>query len=114
MRQKQGFLINAGPSMMILVLLRGEELLAVDIAKELEERSESHLSFQPSTLYPLLHQLEKQGNVQSRWDLSDNERPKRMYSLTDKGQREAELLIDSWMRHAEAVQRVIQRSPSRV
>ena len=40
--------------------------------------------FGRSTIYPLLNSLEEKGRVQSRWDLN-NERPKKMYSLTNEG-----------------------------
>ncbi len=107
MRKKEGFLINAGPSMMILVLLRERERHGVELARELERRSSAHLVFQPGTLYPLLHQLEKQGHVQSQWEHPEGERARRVYSLTEKGRTEAEHQVSAWSRYAEAVHNVI-------
>jgi DNA-binding PadR family transcriptional regulator len=40
--------------------------------------------FGPSTIYPLLGQLEKKGYVKSSWNM-DFERPRKMYSLTGEG-----------------------------
>jgi PadR family transcriptional regulator, regulatory protein PadR len=40
--------------------------------------------FGPSTIYPLLGQLEKKGYVKSSWNM-DYERPRKMYSLTSEG-----------------------------
>jgi Fe2+ or Zn2+ uptake regulation protein len=40
--------------------------------------------FGPSTIYPLLGQLEKKGYVKSAWNM-DSERPRKVYSLTSEG-----------------------------
>ena len=41
--------------------------------------------FGPSTIYPLLSELEEKGYLESRWDL-DAERPRKIYNLTAEGQ----------------------------
>ena len=41
--------------------------------------------FGPSTIYPLLSQLEKKGYVNSQWNMN-NERPRKTYNLTNEGQ----------------------------
>jgi DNA-binding PadR family transcriptional regulator len=40
--------------------------------------------FGPSTIYPLLGQLEKKGYVKSAWNM-DTERPRKVYQLTNDG-----------------------------
>jgi DNA-binding PadR family transcriptional regulator len=40
--------------------------------------------FGPSTIYPLLGLLEKKGLVSSAWDMT-NERPRKVFSLTQEG-----------------------------
>jgi PadR family transcriptional regulator PadR len=41
--------------------------------------------FGPSTVYPLLGELEKKGTIKSEWDLT-HDRPRKVYSLTAEGQ----------------------------
>jgi PadR family transcriptional regulator PadR len=41
--------------------------------------------FGPSTIYPLLGALEKKGFVNSEWNMA-NERPRKVYKLTNEGQ----------------------------
>lgn len=41
--------------------------------------------FGPSTIYPLLNTLEKKQLVKSEWNMN-SERPRKIYSLTTKGQ----------------------------
>jgi len=38
----------------------------------------------PSTLYPVLNELEKQGYVVSKWNF-ENARPQKQYHITEKG-----------------------------
>ena len=40
--------------------------------------------FGPSTVYPLLTELEKAGDIKSEWDLT-HDRPRKVYSLTPEG-----------------------------
>ena len=41
--------------------------------------------FGPSTIYPLMGQLEKKGYIKSEWNM-DSERPRKVYHLTSDGQ----------------------------
>jgi len=40
--------------------------------------------FGPSTIYPALNDLEKQGFIQSTWNTT-TERPRKVYTITNKG-----------------------------
>lgn len=50
--------------------------------------------FGPSTIYPLLTTLEKKGYVISEWDMH-NERPRKVYKLTNEGQNLLNFTEDS-------------------
>ena len=47
-------------------------------------RKKYHVYFGPSTVFPMLNKLQKDGLVASTWDLS-NCRPRKIYHLTEKG-----------------------------
>jgi DNA-binding PadR family transcriptional regulator len=47
-------------------------------------RKDFGVYFGPSTIYPLLGQLEKKGYMKSAWNM-DHERPRKVYSLTHEG-----------------------------
>ena len=53
-----------------------------------------HGYFGPSTIYPLLHTLQKKGYVKSEWNMS-NERPRKVYTLTTEGQKLLNFTEDS-------------------
>jgi DNA-binding PadR family transcriptional regulator len=50
--------------------------------------------FGPSTIYPLLGALEKKGYVKSEWNM-ENERPRKIYKLTNEGQNLLNFTEDS-------------------
>jgi len=47
-------------------------------------RRKYHVYFGPSTVFPLLNQLAKDGLIESAWELK-NVRPRKVYHLTAKG-----------------------------
>jgi len=47
-------------------------------------RKKYHVYFGPSTVFPLLNQLERDGLIESSWELK-HKRPRKVYHLTDKG-----------------------------
>ena len=47
-------------------------------------RKDYGIYFGPSTIYPLLGELEKKGYVESAWDMN-SEKPRKVYKLTNDG-----------------------------
>ena len=48
-----------------------------------------------NTLYPLMRRLEKQGLLESIWQIEEN-RPRRYYQISDIGREVRQLLIEDW------------------
>ena len=48
-----------------------------------------------NTLYPLMRRLEKQGLLESIWQIEEN-RPSRYYQISDIGREVRQLLIEDW------------------
>jgi PadR family transcriptional regulator PadR len=59
------------------------------------------------SLYPALHRLESQGQIESRWGTSENNRRARFYSLTPRGRRQITIEVSNWRRMVQAVNSVI-------
>ena len=69
---------------------------------------ESHgISIEAGTLYPLLRRLEKQGLLDSEWDV-DQSRPRRYYVLNASGLKILAQLSAEWMGMTQAIQDLIQ------
>jgi PadR family transcriptional regulator PadR len=48
-------------------------------------RKQFGVYFGPSTIYPLLSEMEENGYIKSQWDL-ENDRPRKVYSITTEGE----------------------------
>ncbi|MCW4003741.1 MAG: PadR family transcriptional regulator [Candidatus Bathyarchaeota archaeon] len=68
--------------MIILQYLQKESMYGYQLITNI--RKGFGIYFGPSTIYPLLGQLEKQGYVQSAWNM-ESERPRKIYKLTELG-----------------------------
>ncbi len=103
-------MINAGPSLIVLAMLRERARYGYDIAKELQRMSEGRLVFQQGTLYPLLNRLQKDGLIRGEWEAPEGESSRRIYHLTDKGQAEVERQIDAWHEYVNAIGHVLKET----
>lgn len=100
-------LVKGNTRMLVLSILREGPSHGYAITHEIERRSESALVFRQGTLYPLLHELEKEGMIVGRWEVVGDERPKKVYTMTEAGHREFERGLEIWKRLAKAVSQVV-------
>lgn len=91
-------LIAASTRPLILSLLLKGESYGYRILQEVESLSGGEADWSEALLYPVLHRMEKEGVILSRWKSSDEKRMRKYYSLTDLGRRELEAERRSWMR----------------
>jgi len=82
LREVQIKLMRGLLDLVILQFLKAEPMHGYQIIISI--RRNFGVYFGPSTIYPLLNVLQKKGYLNSRWDLN-NERPRRVYSLTHDG-----------------------------
>ena len=68
--------------LVVLGLLKEKSTHGYGIIKSI--RQKFGVYFGPSTVYPLLNELEKKGTIKSEWDLN-HDRPRKVYSLTSEG-----------------------------
>ena len=68
--------------MIILQYLNKEDMHGYQLIASI--RKGFGIYFGPSTIYPLLGQLEKKGHVKSSWNMN-SERPRKVYTLTADG-----------------------------
>lgn len=70
--------------------------------------SEHGLDIDQNTLYPLLRRLEKQGLLESIWQLEDN-RPRRYYKISEEGLRLRNALTIEWQTMEHSLKRLISK-----
>lgn len=68
---------------MVLSVLKSEDMYGYKIIKTLETRSDNVFSLKEGTLYPILHSMEKERILESYWDTSSG-RKKKYYHITKR------------------------------
>jgi len=93
--------------LLILHTLAGGPNHGYRIAKCIKEQSEGVLDFKEGTLYPTLHNLEKQGLV-STYKETENGRLRRYYRLTDVGKKALQDKRKQWLQYTSAVNTILE------
>lgn len=82
MRKAEIKLVRGLLDLVVLGLLKENSLHGYGIITRI--RRTFGVYFGPSTIYPMLNDLENEGSIKSEWDLS-HDRPRKVYSLTPEG-----------------------------
>ncbi len=90
-------LIASAAKPIILSILQTGESYGYQIIKRVRLASGGTLEWSSSLLYPVLHRLEKDGLIQSRWELSEKGRMRRNYLITDLGRKELAVEKERWL-----------------
>ncbi len=92
--------------LLVLSLLEREERHGYEIGKLIESRSGGTLTFQVSSLYPVLARMEERGWIRGRWVERAGERRRRYYRLTARGETALAREREMWGAYARAVNQV--------
>ena len=96
-----------GTSMLLLKLLEQQDMYGYQIIRELEKRSNHIFSLKEGTLYPLLHMLEQQGDIESFEQPAPTGRVRRYYRITPKGKKTLTGKKAEWSAYEKAVNLVL-------
>lgn len=83
-------------AVMVLRLLDEKPMYGYQIVKELQVRSEGYFDLEQGTLYPALHRLEKDGLVNSQWEVVEDGPSRKYYQITEAGRAELEKSARQW------------------
>jgi PadR family transcriptional regulator, regulatory protein PadR len=67
-----------------------------EMIQEADRRSAKQFQMKEGTLYPALHQMERDGLLKAEWRESDAGRSRKYYALTAKGRRQAHSKRAQW------------------
>lgn len=93
-----------------LLILKALDLQAMHgwgIGLRIQQMSKGKLEVNQGSLYPALQRLEHKGQIQSDWQLTENNRRARYYSITAAGRRALGEEVEKWKRFAAAIQVVL-------
>lgn len=99
-------LVKGNAVVLILSVLAREPVHGYRIARDLDRLSEGYFAMGEGTLYPHLHQLEKDGLIEGYWENVSGGRDRKCYRITEKGKRE--------LARREAELREFQKNVNRV
>ena len=99
-------LVAASTKPMILSILMSGENYGYQIIQRVKELSGGMLEWSDGMLYPVLHRLEKDRFIRSRWKISDGRRLRKYYMLTEEGRAELEKEREQWLSVHEALSKL--------
>ncbi len=91
---------------MILSILMSGENYGYQIIQKVKELSGGKLEWSDGMLYPVLHRLEKDRFIRSRWKISAGGRLRKYYTLTEAGREELERERKQWLSVHEALSKL--------
>ena len=100
-------LMSIATSMLLLKLLSEEDKYGYQMIRELEERSEKFFFMNEGTIYPILHNLEKEGMIRSCSRTAENGRRRKYYSITEEGRAELQKKQAEWIGYRKAVGKIL-------
>ncbi len=98
----QSDLLRGSLDLMVLSVLSDGSQYGYMIQKQLNTASMGKVKLPAGTLYPLLHRLEADKLIKSRWDSSTGRRRK-WYELTAKGKKRLAAQASQWHQYAECM-----------
>lgn len=106
MRQSNPNFMNGVPELLVLRLLQGREMYGYELVQAIRERSGEAISFGEGVIYPVLHQLEREGALSSR-RISVEGRSRVYYALTPSGSARLNDLAGNWSKLAEIIRTML-------
>src|SRR5262245_33485097 len=78
-------LIAASSTPLVLAILAEEESYGYAILQRVRELSGGQMEWTDGMLYPVLHRLERLGQVEARWQVAETGRHRKYYRITSQG-----------------------------
>lgn len=101
-------LISGSTTMLLLKLLEDRDMYGYQMIETLANQSNDTFSLKAGTLYPLLHNLEDEGMVNSYEKVAENGRTRKYYSITKRGRGLLAEKENEWRTYVAAINQVLQ------
>jgi DNA-binding PadR family transcriptional regulator len=95
--------------MVLSVLMQGPQY-GYAIQQKVRDVSDGRAALAAGTLYPLLHRLEVEKLIRSRWDESTGRRRK-WYEITKAGRTRAGTQAGQWLAYADCIRGLLDAVP---
>lgn len=105
-------LMAASTRPIILAILSRAEDYGYSIIQKVKDTSGGSLEWTDGMLYPVLQRMEIDDLIASKWKLSGGNRPRRYYTITEKGRKELASELVSWRNVWQALTRLASPLPA--
>jgi DNA-binding PadR family transcriptional regulator len=89
-------LIAASTEPLVLSLLAKGESYGYELIQEVKRLSGEKVEWTDGMLYPVLHRMEDEGWIKSRWAESENGRKRKYYSIKKGGEKALKEKREQW------------------
>jgi PadR family transcriptional regulator, regulatory protein PadR len=89
-------LVAASTEPLILSLLSRGESYGYELIQEVKQLSGDKINWTDGMLYPVLHRMEADGWIKSRWAESETGRKRKYYSIKKDGQKVLQEKREQW------------------
>ncbi len=101
-------LVKGSTAMLVLSVLEKQDMYGYQIIKTVALLSDDVFSMNEGTLYPILHALEKNGDLSAYWsDTDTGTRRRRYYAITAQGKKVLAEQKQQWETYSAAVGKVL-------
>ena len=100
-------LMKGSTVILVLTVLSRREMYGYELIKEIERTSEGVFHLKEGTLYPILHQLESDGCVESSWVGEEGSRQRKYYRITKQGRASLKEKRAEWASFRSAVDKIL-------
>lgn len=100
-------LLTGSTTTLILKLLEEKDMYGYEMIETLSNKSDHTFDLKAGTLYPILHNLEKNELVEAYEEKADNERTRKYYHLTERGKKLLKEKHQEWIVYSNAVNKVL-------
>ena len=99
-------LAKGSTALLVLSVISKRDMYGYQIIKTIEMESEEVFTLNEGTLYPILHAMEKEHQVESYWQEVDG-RKRKYYHITKKGKKLLQEKSDEWKVYSDSVEKVM-------
>lgn len=99
-------LLRGSLDLMVLSVLAGGSTYGYDLQQRILSASDQLVQLQAGTLYPLLHRLEADKLIRSRWEDATG-RKRKWYEITAAGKQRLQTQTAEWDRYVACIQSML-------
>lgn len=104
---KDKTIFSGNTDLLLLTLLSQQDMYGYQIISELSRQSNNVFELKAGTLYPLLHQLQSSGYIESYEDYASSGKKRKYYHITAEGRKQLSEREKEWETYSTAIAKIL-------